>query len=53
MPHSPTHQQQQQEVEVQVEKGFSLQDIKQGIKAAEDLYGIPIQEESEANMSQR
>ena len=38
---------------MQVEDGFSLQDIQTGIKAAQDLYGIPITEDSDRHTSQR
>jgi len=39
--------------EAQVEACFSLQDVQTGIKAAQSLYGIPIQEESDTKTSQR
>ena len=39
--------------ELQVEEGFTLQDIQQGIKAAQDLYGIHIEEENDEKTSQR
>ena len=40
-------------VEIQVEAGFNLNDILNGIKNAKDLYGVHIEEENNGNKSQR
>ena len=39
--------------EITVEDSFSLQDIQSGIRNAQDLYGIHIQEEDDNKTSQR